>query len=48
MGGKQKKDFETLKEKITIAPALALSYLQHPFEIQTNARGYAMGEVLMQ
>jgi hypothetical protein len=48
-GGKQQKPFKILKEKIsTTAPILALSYLQHPFEIQTDASGYAMGEVLMQ
>ena len=37
-----------MKEKICTAPVLALLYLQQPFEIETDASGYAMGEVLMQ
>jgi hypothetical protein len=47
-GGKQQKDFDTLKEKINTAPVLALSNLQHPFEIETDASGYAIGALLMQ
>jgi hypothetical protein len=47
-GGKQQKSFETLKEKISITPVLALPDLQQPFEIQTDASRYAMGAVLMQ
>jgi hypothetical protein len=47
-GGKQQKSFDTLKEKISTAPVLALLNLQQPFEIETDARGYAMGAVLMQ
>jgi hypothetical protein len=47
-GGKQQKAFETLKEKISTAPVLALPDLQQPFEIQTDASRYAMGAVLMQ
>ena len=47
-GGKQQKDFDTLKENISIAPVLALSNLQQTFEIETDASGYAMGAVLMQ
>jgi hypothetical protein len=37
-----------LKENISTAPVLALSNLQHPFEIETYASGYAMGAILMQ
>jgi hypothetical protein len=46
--GKKHKAFNILKEKINIAPILAQSNIQHPFEIKTNATGYAMGAVLMQ
>ena len=37
-----------MKEKISSAPVLALLNIQHPFEIETHASGYAMGAVLMQ
>eukprot|EP00253_Pinus_taeda_P022396 PITA_22396 len=47
-GGKQQKAFDTLKEKISTTPVLALLDLQHPFEIETDASDYAMGVVLMQ
>jgi hypothetical protein len=47
-GGKQQKDFDTLKDKISSTPVLALLNLRQPFEIQTDASNYAMGEVLLQ
>jgi hypothetical protein len=47
-GGKKKKAFKTLKEKIRTALVLALPDLQKPFEFQIVARRYAMGVVLMQ
>jgi hypothetical protein len=47
-GGKQHNDFDALKEKISLAPVLALPNLRQPFEIQTNASNYAMGEILLQ
>jgi len=47
-GGKQQKAFDTLKEKISTTPVLALLDLQRPFEIETDASDYAMGAVLMQ
>eukprot|EP00253_Pinus_taeda_P020243 PITA_20243 len=47
-GVKQRKSFETLKEKISTAPILALPDLQQPFDIETDGSGYAMGVVLMQ
>jgi hypothetical protein len=37
-----------LKENISTTPVLALSNIQQPFEIETDASGYTMGEVLMQ
>jgi hypothetical protein len=46
--GKKEKSFNTLKEKISTTPVLALSNLQQLFEIETDANGYAMGVVLMQ
>jgi hypothetical protein len=47
-GGKQQKAFDTLKEKISSTPILALPNLRQPFEIQTDATNYAMREVLLQ
>jgi hypothetical protein len=46
-GGKKQKYFDTLKENISTTPILAPLNIQQPFEIKTNASGYAMGEVLM-
>jgi hypothetical protein len=40
-GGKQQKAFDTLKEKISLAPVLSLPNLRQPFEIQTDASNYA-------
>ena len=39
--GKAQRNFNTLKEKISIALVVALSDLQQPFEIETDASGYA-------
>jgi hypothetical protein len=47
-GGKQQKAFDTLKEKISSPPFLALPNLRQPFEIQIDASNYAMGAVLLQ
>jgi hypothetical protein len=47
-GGKKKKTFDALKEKISSSPVLALPNLRQPFDIQTDARNYAMGAVLLQ
>ena len=54
--GKQEKTFDTLKQKIfdtlkhiiITTPVLALPDIQQPFEIETDASGYAMGALLMQ
>ena len=45
-GCKLQKTFDTLKEKISTAPLLALPDIQRPFEIETDASDYAMGVVL--
>ena len=42
------RHFDTLKEKISSAPVLALPNLRQPFEIQTDASNYAMGAMLLQ
>lgn len=47
-GDVQKKEFDALKQNINSKPLLALPHLKQPFEIQTDASDYAMGEVLMQ
>jgi hypothetical protein len=47
-GGKQQQAFDTLKEKISSTPVLALPNLRQPFEIQADASNYAMGAVLLQ
>jgi hypothetical protein len=36
------------KIKINQAPVLTLSNLYNPFKLETDASGYAMGEILMQ
>jgi hypothetical protein len=46
--GKQQKYFDILKEKISTTPVLALSNLQQPFKIETDASGYSMDAILMQ
>jgi hypothetical protein len=47
-GGKQQNDFDALKENISSTQVLALLDLRQPFEIQTDASNYAMGEILFQ
>ena len=47
-GGKQQKAFDTLKEKISSTPVLALPNLRQLFEIQTDASNYAMGAFFLQ
>jgi hypothetical protein len=47
-GGKKQKSYDALKEKIRSAPVLALPNLRQPFEIQTDAIHYVMGEVFLQ
>jgi hypothetical protein len=46
-GEKKQKSFDTLKEKISTAPVLALSNIQQPFEIEIDAKRYTMGAVLI-
>ena len=47
-GGRQQESFETLKEKISIAPVLALLDLQQRFEIKTDSNSFSMGAIPMQ
>ena len=45
--GKQQKDFDTLKEKISTVLVLGFPNLQQPFQIEIDENGYAMVAVLM-
>ena len=47
-GLSQQKDFDDLKQRLFSAPVLSLSYLQQPFEIETDASDYVVGIVLTQ
>jgi hypothetical protein len=46
--GKKKKSFNILKENISTTPVLALSNIQQPFEIKTDAKIFTMDAILMQ
>ena len=45
-GDVQQKAFDSLKQKISLTPVLALPDLRQSFDIQTDASNYAMGAVL--
>jgi hypothetical protein len=47
-GKQQQCYFDDMKKRINEALALTMPNLQHPFEIEIDASGYAMGVVLMQ
>lgn len=47
-GGKQEKAYDALKEKISLAPVLALIDLIQSFEIQIDVSDYTMCAVLIQ
>jgi hypothetical protein len=47
-GKTQQRAFEYLKKKINDAPVLSMPNLQRPFELETDASGYALGAILMQ
>ncbi len=42
----QQKAFSKLKHRLCFAPMFIISYLQQPFEIETDASDYAIGGVL--
>jgi hypothetical protein len=44
-GQSQQKLFDNLKQRLFSAPILSLPYLQHPFEIETNASDYDVGVI---
>eukprot|EP00253_Pinus_taeda_P001551 PITA_01551 len=44
----QQKAFTELKDRLWMAPTLALPDLQQPFEVETDASNYAIGAVLTQ
>ena len=44
---RNKKPLAHCKKRLKNASVIALSNLQQPFEIETDASGYAMGVVLM-
>jgi hypothetical protein len=47
-GRSQQQAFDDLKILLYSAPVLSLPYLQHPFEIKTDALDYVVGIVLTQ
>jgi len=47
-GRPQQRAFEDLKSRICNASVLAMPNLQRPFELETDASGYALGAVLLQ
>ena len=47
-GHKEQRAFEDMKQQITSEPILAHPQLDQPFELETDASGYAIGAVLLQ
>ena len=47
-GHKEQRAFEDMKQRITTEPILAHPQLDQPFELETDASGYAIGAVLLQ
>jgi hypothetical protein len=47
-GRSQQQAFDDLKQCLCSAPVLSLPYLQHPFEIETDASDYVVGVIFTQ
>ena len=47
-GLSQQQVFDDLKKRLCSSPMLSLPYLQHPFEIETDASNYVVGVFLTQ
>ena len=47
-GISQQQAFDELKQHLCSSPVFSLPYLQHPFEIKTDASYYVVGVVLTQ
>jgi hypothetical protein len=48
LGKMQKREFEYLQNKISDYPVLAMTNLQWPFELETDANRHAFRAILMQ
>jgi hypothetical protein len=47
-GNLQHQVFDDMKHHLCSSPVLSLTYLQQPFEIETNASNYVVGAILTQ
>jgi hypothetical protein len=47
-GRSQQQEFDDLKKRLCSGPVILVPYLQHPFEIETDALDYVVGPSLTQ